>query len=137
MESEAARRIEAELKRAGTPERAVAEKRYLKSELTFYGVALAEMRRLARDVSKTARLDHDRVVALAEELWKKPVFERRMSAVILLELHARDLTPGDLPLIERLIRESKTWALVDALAGDVVSTIGQRTERPASPCERW
>ncbi len=118
-----ARRIEAELKRLGTPERAADEKQYLKSDLTFYGVTLGEMRRLAKEVSKSAELDHDGVVALAEELWSKPVFERRMMAVVLLELHARDLRPPDLRLIERLTRESKTWALVDGLTGDVVSTM--------------
>ncbi|HEX2088326.1 MAG TPA: DNA alkylation repair protein [Actinomycetota bacterium] len=118
-----ARRLEAELKRLGNPERAAGEKQYLKSDLSFYGVALAEMRRLAKDVSRTAQVDHDDVLALAEELWSKPVFERRMMAVILLELHAHELGPPDLRLIERLIRESNTWALVDGLAGDVVSTM--------------
>ncbi len=118
-----ARSIEAELKRLGTPERAAGEKQYLKSDLIFYGVTLAEMRRLAKEASKSAELGHDDVIALAEELWTKSVFERRMIAVVLLELHARDLRPPDLRLIERLIRESKTWALVDGLAGDVVSTM--------------
>ena len=118
-----AKSIEAELKAAGSPERAADEKRYLKSDLEFFGVTLGEMRRLAKQVSKEEQLGHDGVVALAEELWKKPVFERRMVAVILLELHGRDLRPSDLSVIERFIRESKTWALVDGLAGDVVSQI--------------
>ncbi|HEX2069322.1 MAG TPA: DNA alkylation repair protein [Actinomycetota bacterium] len=118
-----ARSIEAELKRLGSSERAAGEKQYLKSDLTFYGTTLGEMRRLAKEVSKSAELDHDDVIALSEELWSKPVFERRMIAVVLLELHARDLHPPDLRLIERLIRESKTWALVDGLAGDVVGTM--------------
>ncbi|HEX8100438.1 MAG TPA: DNA alkylation repair protein [Actinomycetota bacterium] len=121
-----ARRLDAELKAAGSPERAVGEKAYLKSDLTFYGVKLAEMRRLAKEVSKTEALDHAAAVALVEELWNKPVFERRMAAVVLLELHATDLTPKDLPFVEGLIRESKTWALVDGLAGDVVSEIALR-----------
>ena len=95
----------------------------MKSDLDFFGVSLGEMRRIAKDVSKSAELDRNAVVALAQELWRKPVFERRMVAVILLELHARDLGPSDLAFIERLLRESKTWALVDGLAGDVVSTI--------------
>jgi 3-methyladenine DNA glycosylase AlkD len=121
-----ARRIEVELKAVGTPERASGEKAYLKSDLDFFGTGLADMRRIVKESSKSAALDHDGVVALARELWKKPVFERRMAAVILLELLATDLTPKDLPLIEELIRDSKTWALVDGLAGDVTSQMALR-----------
>ena len=46
-----------------------------------------------------------------------------MAAVALLELHPKLLTPADLPLIERLLRESLTWALVDGLAANVVGGI--------------
>jgi 3-methyladenine DNA glycosylase AlkD len=40
-----------------------------------------------------------------------------------LERFSRLLGTDDLALIERLLRESKTWALVDGLAGDVVGAI--------------
>jgi 3-methyladenine DNA glycosylase AlkD len=117
-----ARSIEAELKKTGTPTRAEGEKAYLKSDLDFFGCRLADIRRISKE--SIGALDTDPVLELAEELWSKPVFERRMAAVILLELRAPELEPGDLELIERLIRESKTWALVDGLAGDVVGQIG-------------
>jgi 3-methyladenine DNA glycosylase AlkD len=124
--SQLARALEAELKASGTQERADAEKQYLKSDLTFLGSTLAEMRGAAKSVAKSASLDHDDLIALVRELWRKPVFERRMVAVILLELHASELGPKDLPLLEELIRGSKTWALVDGLAGDVVGDIALR-----------
>ena len=38
-------------------------------------------------------------------------------------LRASVLTVGDLGLVERLVRESYTWALVDGLAGDVAGRI--------------
>jgi 3-methyladenine DNA glycosylase AlkD len=115
-----ARSIETELRRKGTPERAAGEKQYLKSDLRFLGVTLADIRRVARETSVQQQLQVEGALDLAEALWSKPVFERRMAAAILLELHARRLRPADLSLIERLIRESRTWALVDVLAGDVV-----------------
>ena len=46
-----------------------------------------------------------------------------MAAVMLLDLHPKLVSAADLAVLERLIRESRTWALVDALAGDVVGTI--------------
>jgi 3-methyladenine DNA glycosylase AlkD len=121
-----ARAMEAELRRTGSPERAVGEKQYLKSDLRFLGVTLAEIRRVAREANKDSQLDRDGAVRLVEELWSTPVFERRMAAALLLERHAGSLRLADLRLIERLIRESRTWALVDVLSGDVVGKMTLR-----------
>jgi 3-methyladenine DNA glycosylase AlkD len=56
-----------------------------------------------------------------------------MASVVLLDLHPRLLSPADLPLIERLLRESLTWALVDALATDVVGGIVKRALAEVTP----
>jgi hypothetical protein len=89
------------------------EKRYLKSDMDFLGATLADIRRVARHAARDPGLDRDGAVRLVEELWSCPTFERRVAAALILELHADDLRSPDLSLIERLIRESRTWALVD------------------------
>jgi 3-methyladenine DNA glycosylase AlkD len=138
-----ANEIEAALKRAGSPERAAGEKRYLKSDLAFLGCTLGDMRRLARSIAESTSPGHDDLTALVQELWSKPVFERRMVAVILLEIRASELGPKDLPFIEELIRGSKTWALVDGLAGDVVSQLAlhhgikRKLDRWAKDADFW
>jgi 3-methyladenine DNA glycosylase AlkD len=129
-----ARKIERELRRKGTPERAVGEKAYLKSDLRFFGTTLADIRRAAREVSTGS--GRGAAIRLVEELWGKPVFERRMAAAIILELHSGELRAEDLRLIERLIRESRTWALVDVLAGDVVGGLALRL-RLRRTLDRW
>ena len=131
-----ARTIETELKEVSTPERAAAEKRYLKSDMVFLGSTLGDMRRVAKAIAKEENLELDALTGLVEELWSKPVFDRRMVGVILLELHRTKLGPRDLPLIEDLIRESKTWALVDGLAADVASEIALR-HRIKGKLDRW
>lgn len=131
-----ARMIETELRRKSTPERAAGEKQYLKSDLRFLGATLADIRRVAKETSRDSQLDREGALRLVEELWTKPVFERRMAAATLLELHAGQLRPGDLRLIERLIRESRTWALVDVLAGDVVGEMAVRL-RIRRTLDRW
>jgi len=128
-----ARTLEGRLKKLGTPERAAGEKAYLKSDLDFLGATLSEIRQAAKSIPD---LDHDQLLALVEELWSKPVFERRMAAAILLDLHVADLGPRDLPVIEKLIRDSYTWALVDVLAGDVVSKMATRL-RIGRTLDRW
>ncbi len=119
-----ARAIETELEPTGSPERAAGEKRYLKSDMDFLGATLADIRRVARQAARDRGLDRDGAVRLVEELWSAPTFERRMAAALILEIHADDLRSEDLSLIERLIRESRTWALVDVLSGDVVGEMG-------------
>jgi 3-methyladenine DNA glycosylase AlkD len=131
-----ARAIESELKHIGSPERAAGEKRYLKSDMHFLGATLADIRRVARSAVTDPGLNRDGAVGLVEELWSAPTFERRMAAALILELHAGDLRSADLSLIERLIRESQTWALVDVLSGDVVGEMGLHL-RIRRSLDRW
>ncbi len=130
-----AARLEAELRAEGTPERAEGEKRYLKSDLDFLGVTMGHVRRAVRRLDPS--LDRNGLQALVEALWDSPVFDRRLAAVILLEARADLLEPSDLRLVERLVRLSHTWALVDVLAGDVAGTILVRHPRAVAELDRW
>src|SRR5690606_15325688 len=47
------------------------------------------------------------------------------------------LTSEDLPLLERLLRESRTWALVDVLAPSVVGPVVGRHPEAYGTLERW
>ena len=128
--------IEARLRAEGTAERAEGEKRYLKSDLSFLGATLGQIRAAVREM--TPPIDHDGLVGLVEELWLKPIFERRMAATVLLERGTDRLSAADLPLIERLLRESKTWALVDGLSSDAVSRLVARDPDEMTPTlDRW
>src|ERR1700722_267526 len=119
-----------ELRAVGTPERAAQEKRYLKSELEFFGVAVPELRRVVKAaVRGYPRLDAAGMVAWAVALWRAPVHERRTAAVEILTLAAPRLDAGDLATVERLLRESGTWALVDGLAGKVAGRNALRAPR--------
>ena len=77
--------LAAALRAAGSPDRAVRERAYLKSDLEFSGVSVpltwAAVRAWCR---ARPALAHDELVPLAAALWKRPVFERRMAAQILL-----------------------------------------------------
>jgi 3-methyladenine DNA glycosylase AlkD len=128
-----------ELRAVGDPDRAAQEKAYLKSDLEFFGESVWEIRRVTKAfVNGAPPMSHDDLVALVAALWAAPVFERRMAAVVLLELHPRLLSAADLPLIERLVRESLTWALVDALATDVVGGILKRAPTEVTPVlDQW
>jgi 3-methyladenine DNA glycosylase AlkD len=130
--------IEARLREVGTPKRAIGEKAYLKSDLDFTGTLVSDTRREVRNVDAGLSLDHDRLIALVEALWSNPVFERRLAAILLLQRHATLVSLADLPLLEQFVRESKTWALVDYLAVDVLGDLVERDADAATDAlDRW
>jgi 3-methyladenine DNA glycosylase AlkD len=131
--------LERDLRAVATPERAAQEKRYLKSDLEFLGASYWETGRLVKAfAARNRRLGRDELLGLVEALWSRPVFELRSTAVNLLDRFGLLLAAGDLPLVERLLRESGTWALVDDLA---VHVVGRLVGADPAACEatldRW
>ena len=130
--------IAAELRAAGSPERAVRERAYLKSDLDFFGVPVPVTRAAIRSWCRARpALGHDELVPVAAALWQRPVFECRMAAEMLLELNPGLLSPADVPLIERMLREARTWALVDSLAADLMGGLVERYPALAGVLDRW
>jgi 3-methyladenine DNA glycosylase AlkD len=131
--------VDAELQAGGTPERADKEKAYLKSELRHYGTSVPAIRAVAKATARRhPELTHDELVALVDALWSVPVHERRMVSVELLDLYCDRLGPGDAARLERLLRESRTWALVDGLAATVVGGLVEcHPELGETVLDRW
>jgi 3-methyladenine DNA glycosylase AlkD len=132
--------LDAALRAAAHPERSEREKAYLKSDLVHYGVSVPATRALA--VRSGRHLDHDALVALATELWDQPVdapvHERRLLGAELLKARVDVLVAADLPLLERLLGQSRTWALVDTIAPSVVGPLSERCPGDVAPwLDRW
>lgn len=130
--------IQARFREAGDPVRAHGERAYLKSDLEFLGLTVpfirATAQRFRRDFPDLA---HDSLIAVATTLWAPPIHELRSLSIALLEQYRAALRPDDLALVERMVRDSTTWAHVDwvavKLAGELVprSSVGMQT------LERW
>jgi 3-methyladenine DNA glycosylase AlkD len=128
--------LEARFREIGTPERAEGEKRYLKSDLDFLGATVWQITAAVKELAPP--MTHDELVANVAELWDSPIFERRMAATVLLERNVGALGHADLPLVERLLRESKTWALVDGIAADVLGALVAGDADSVSPAlDQW
>jgi 3-methyladenine DNA glycosylase AlkD len=134
------------LRPLGTAARAAQEKRYLKSDLEFIGVTVPDLRRAVRAAVKGhcaangqpgTRLDREVALAWALALWREPVHERRAAAVEILQLAVTALTADDMATLERLIRESRTWAYVDALAGNIAGTVALRDSSSWDHIDAW
>lgn len=130
----------------GTAKRAAGSKAYLKSDLAFYGLDNATLRRAAKTWLREHRdLDREDLVRLVAGLWRKRVFELRAFAIELLVAKQQLLEAGDLDLLEDLLRRSRTWAFVDWIAPHVVGAlylrrpkeVGRRLDRWAKDDDFW
>jgi 3-methyladenine DNA glycosylase AlkD len=136
-------RIRLALREAGSSERAAHEKRYLRSDLEHYGVPVPTVRGIVkRAVSETVTaepglLPRTRVLDLAAALWQVEVHECRLAAALLLDAGTGYLAASDTEVLERLIREARTWALVDVLAGSVAGHLLLRFPAVESDYRRW
>lgn len=129
--------IDEALRNAGDAERATHEKAYLKSDLEHYGVAVPRIREIAKDLTATEPPTHDGLVVLADQLWASPMYEHRALAVELLVANRPLLGRDDIALIERLLRESHTWALVDNLAEKVAGALVASDADLGTVLDRW
>jgi 3-methyladenine DNA glycosylase AlkD len=142
----AAAKLTAALRALGTPARAEQEKRYLKSDLEFFGVAVPHLRaavkaavkeQLAADGRPGSRLARETAVAWVLALWRAPVHERRAAAIEILQLAVPGLVADDLATVEQLIHESLTWAYVDTLAGNIAGRVAQRDPASWKRIDTW
>jgi len=126
------------LRAAGHPDRAAREQAYLKSNLEFFGVGVPAARAMVRAwCCARPALAHDELAAVAAALWERPVFECRTAAQMLLIQNHALLGPADIPLIEQMLREARTWALVDSLAADLMGTLVERFPELTTVLDRW
>ena len=134
--------LERRLAGVGTAERAHGSKVYLKSTLRFVGATVPQTRAAVRALlAAHPEWSREAVRELAEILWvepaSEPCFERRLAAVLVLKADAGRATPGDLTLVDRLLRQGTTWALVDPLSCDVAGDLVDRFPRLSPVLDRW
>ncbi len=126
-----------ELEANGSQDRAVNEKRYLKSELRHYGVSVPFIRKLARRFAREQRsVTKSQLKGLTVELWGRNVYELRKLAVNILAARVEVFDVSDVDFVEGLLRRSHTWALIDDLAMNVVEPMlssATDAERVRSP----
>ena len=127
-----------ELAAQGTHDRAVNEKRYLKSELTHYGVSVPVIRKSARRLARERKeISKSETIALTAELWARDIYELRKLSANILAAKVEMFDVSDVEFIEGLLRRSHTWALIDDLAMNVVAPILTTTPDAAKIRSRW
>lgn len=122
----------------GSAERAVNEKAYLKSELDFLGSDMPAIRKVAKVVIVRVRMaDSVSMRPLVVALWGTRVHELRAVAMFVLEANADMLGARDLPLLTRLLRESRSWAYLDWICFKVAAPMLPRVPLLRRTLPRW
>lgn len=141
--SAAAEFIDATLQNEASWERAEALADRLGDAVRVYGASVGAVRGTVRDAARRyPGMTHDTVTALSSELWRLPVFERRLAAVVLLQSHVRLLTEWDLTRLEGFVRGAVLSELIDPLATDVIAPLvaqlpADARARARSALRRW
>jgi len=126
------------LKEHSNKNRAVKEKAYLYSELIHYGVSAGERRKFFKKHKKElTALSKVKALRLVKFYWEKPSFEERSLALNILNLHKDKLTGKDMPLIEKLMRESKGWAFLDNLIIPIMPVILEKKPETYLYLKKW
>jgi 3-methyladenine DNA glycosylase AlkD len=115
------------LARAGDPERAAAQQRYMKATLPYRGVSSPQLKVALRPLLAGIRwADRAAWEATLRELWDAAAFREERYAALALARHrsAREWQdPQSLPLYRHLIVTGGWWDLVDEIAAHLVGGV--------------
>jgi 3-methyladenine DNA glycosylase AlkD len=127
---------------AGSPERAAAQQAYMKSAMPFFGVPMAEVKRIAKEIAKQhppktpESWQHTclRVWREAEHREERYFCETWSG----LTLAKKWQTPSLMPMYEEMIVSGAWWDLVDWLAAHRVGGLLARHRAEVAPVlRRW
>lgn len=82
-------------------------------------------------------LTRAQLLKLVTGLWRTNIHDARATVYLLLHAYRGLLVADDLILVEKMVRESKTWALVDPLAIDVAGDLVERFPALVRTLDRW
>ncbi len=130
--------LTAELRAAGSRERAEGSRRYLKSDRRHLGVAVPSTRAIARAYAAAhPGLGHDELSDLVRALWATEIHDCCLVAVLLTGAYPSLVTSADLLLLRGLAADARTWALLDPLATETLGELVMRDAAAADGIDGW
>lgn len=119
-------------------ERAVKEKSYLYSENKHYGLSAYQMGAYFKALNpELNKFSKEEAIRFVIHFWKQPSHEEKMLALHVLNLHVDKLDLSDMPLIEKLMRESKGWVYLDSFIIGVMPAILTKYKSAYEYLNKW
>lgn len=118
--------------------RAIQEKRYLYSDLKHFGIPTKTKRKFLNLYKKDfLDLSKNDVIRFVKYFWKQSSFEEKSITLHILNLHSDTLDKSDMPLIEKIMRESNGWAFLDSLIIPLMPGILEKDKSTYSYIKKW
>jgi 3-methyladenine DNA glycosylase AlkD len=122
----------------GSSERAVQEKRYLKSPFKFFGTSLPYADKVGREFRKEIPwAGNELVIELSKKLWASEYHDEKRLALRLLQCFPECLDIGIVTMLEKMLMESPTWDLVDDISIHLVGTVLEKDKEAYAFLKKW
>jgi len=122
----------------GSPERAIQEKRYLKSPFKFFGTSLPYADKAAREFRKdNPHAGKKLVIELTKKLWASEYHDEKRLALRLLQRFPEYLDIGSVTMLEKMLMKSPTWDLVDDISIHLVGTVLETDRKAYAFLNKW
>jgi len=126
------------LREHSDPQRAQNEKKYLYSDLKHYGLNAWKLSNYIKlNKAYLSGLGKKEAISLVKLFWEKNTFEERMIALLILNLHEDKFDISDMPIIEKLMRESKGWVFLDNLIIPLMPHILIKNKKAYKYLNKW
>lgn len=119
-------------------ERAVNEKRYLKSPYKFFGVSLPFTDKMAKEFKQTNKdAGREYVIELAKALWGSEYHDEKRLGLRILQFHPEYLDISVMPLLEEMLTQSTGWDMVDDISIHLVGTVLEKDKKVYGYLKKW
>jgi 3-methyladenine DNA glycosylase AlkD len=126
------------LKDNADQERAVYEKKYLKSPFKFFGISLPFTDKMAKEFKRANKdIGRDHVIELARMLWGSEYHDEKRLGLRILQFHPEYLDFSVMPLLERMLTQSTGWDFVDGISIHLVGTVLEKNKKVYVYLKRW
>ena len=106
--------------------------------LEYLGAGVPLVRRTTKAaLQANPQIGRQELLALAERLWTREVYDLRLAAIEALTARNRLLVPEDIAAVEPFVRQAGTWALIDPLALSVVAPLVECHPPLTATLDRW
>jgi len=119
-------------------ERAVNEKRYLKSPYKFFGVSVPFTDKMAKEFSRENKdAEREYIFKIAKRLWDSEFHEEKRLAVDILRHYPDYIDLDAMPVIEKMLEQSTGWDHIDEISVHMVGSVLKKDKKAYNFLKKW
>jgi 3-methyladenine DNA glycosylase AlkD len=119
-------------------ERAVNEKRYLKSPYKFFGVSVPFTDKMAKVfIKENKNAEREYIFELVKRLWDSEFHEEKRLAVDILRHYPDFIDLEAMPVIEKMLKQSTGWDHIDEISIHLAGAILEKDKKAYDYLKKW